>query len=78
MSHHSISKAARLVLGAASAYWAASGSTGRTQNGRSRRGCDEGNGGITLPDELCASVYAGNLGQTWHLAVAPAGGSTGG
>jgi hypothetical protein len=45
---------------------------------RSRRGCDEGNGGITLPDELCASVYAGNLGQTRHLAVAPAGGSTGG
>ena len=35
--------------------------------------CDAGNGGITLPDGYCASVFADNLGHARHLTVAPNG-----
>ena len=34
-----------------------------------RNGCDEDNGGITLPNGFCASVFADNLGHPRHLAV---------
>ena len=72
MSHHSISRASSVVLVAASACWALSSSS-RAQNERPRPECDPGNGGITLPDGFCASVYADDLGHTRHLAVAAGG-----
>ena len=37
------------------------------------RGCDPGNGGITLPPGFCASVVADDLGAARHLAVSPNG-----
>lgn len=36
-------------------------------------GCDEGNGGITLPAGFCATVFADKLGVPRHIAVAPNG-----
>ena len=38
-----------------------------------RNGCEQGNGGLTLPAGFCASVFADNLGRARHLAVAPSG-----
>jgi glucose/arabinose dehydrogenase len=35
--------------------------------------CDPENGGLKLPPGFCASVFADNLGQTRHIAVAPDG-----
>lgn len=40
---------------------------------RAPRECDEGNGGISLPDGFCASLFADNLGHARHLVVAPTG-----
>lgn len=37
------------------------------------RGCEQGNGGLTLPPGFCASVFADNLGRARHLTVAPNG-----
>lgn len=31
--------------------------------------CDPDNGGLTLPDEFCASVFVDNLGEARHLVV---------
>ena len=36
-------------------------------------GCDQDNGGLTLPPGFCASVFADNLGRARHLAIAPSG-----
>ena len=38
-----------------------------------RQGCEQGNGGLTLPAGFCASVFADNLGRARHLTVAPTG-----
>jgi glucose/arabinose dehydrogenase len=38
-----------------------------------QKGCDPGNGGLTLPEGFCASVFADNLGHPRHLVVAPNG-----
>ena len=38
-----------------------------------RSGCEEGNGGLTLPAGFCASVFADNLGRARQLTVAPSG-----
>jgi glucose/arabinose dehydrogenase len=38
-----------------------------------RNGCEQGNGGLTLPPGFCASVFADNLGRARHLTVAPNG-----
>src|SRR3981081_3487628 len=35
--------------------------------------CDPENGGLKLPPVFCASVFADNLGQARHIAVAPDG-----
>jgi glucose/arabinose dehydrogenase len=35
--------------------------------------CDPGNGGITLPEGFCASVFADKLGAARHMAVSPTG-----
>ncbi len=35
--------------------------------------CDPDNGGITLPDGFCASVFADDVGRARHLTVAPNG-----
>ena len=37
------------------------------------KGCDAGNGGITLPAGFCASVFADKLDHPRHLVVAPNG-----
>ena len=37
------------------------------------KGCDAGNGGITLPPGFCASVFADKLDHPRHLVVAPNG-----
>src|SRR6185312_6937938 len=37
------------------------------------KGCDAGNGGITLPNGFCASVFADTLDHPRHLVVAPNG-----
>jgi len=36
-------------------------------------GCARDNGGLTLPPDFCASVFADNLGHARHLVVAPNG-----
>ena len=36
-------------------------------------GCEPGNGGITLPQGFCASIFADKLGPARHLAVSPTG-----
>ena len=38
-----------------------------------RVGCDQNNGGLTLPEGFCASVFAENLGHARHLAIAANG-----
>ena len=38
-----------------------------------QKGCDPGNGGLTLPEGFCASVFADNIGHARHLVVAPNG-----
>ncbi|GAC1480006.1 MAG: sorbosone dehydrogenase family protein [Gemmatimonadaceae bacterium] len=35
--------------------------------------CDQDNGGITLPDGFCATVFADNAGAARHITVAPNG-----
>ena len=35
--------------------------------------CDVGNGGITLPEGFCATIYADTVGLPRHMAVAPNG-----
>jgi glucose/arabinose dehydrogenase len=35
--------------------------------------CDQGNGGLTLPQGFCASVVADNIGRTRHITVSPRG-----
>ncbi len=37
------------------------------------RPCDPDNGGITLPDGFCATVFADELGRARHIDVAPTG-----
>jgi glucose/arabinose dehydrogenase/mono/diheme cytochrome c family protein len=37
------------------------------------RDCAPGNGGLTLPDGFCATVFADSLGHARHMAVAPNG-----
>ena len=37
------------------------------------RSCDAGNGGITLPQGFCATIFADNIGHARHLVVAPNG-----
>jgi glucose/arabinose dehydrogenase len=44
-----------------------------TTGAKSRNGCDQDNGGLTLPAGFCASVFADNLGRARHLTVAPGG-----
>ena len=44
-----------------------------TTGAKDRNGCDQGNGGLTLPAGFCASVFADNLGRARHLTVAPSG-----
>jgi glucose/arabinose dehydrogenase len=38
-----------------------------------RLACDPDNGGILLPSDFCASVYADELGHARHIAIAPNG-----
>ncbi len=38
---------------------------------KDRKGCDQDNGGLTLPPGFCASVFADNIGRARHLTVAP-------
>jgi glucose/arabinose dehydrogenase len=38
-----------------------------------RPACDADDGGITLPSDFCASVFADQLGHARHIAVAPNG-----
>ena len=44
-----------------------------TTGANGRNGCDQDNGGLTLPPGFCASVFADNLGRARHLTVAPSG-----
>jgi glucose/arabinose dehydrogenase len=37
------------------------------------RDCAPDNGGLTLPDGFCATVFADSLGHARHMAVAPNG-----
>ncbi len=37
------------------------------------RDCAPDNGGLTLPDGFCATIFADSLGHARHLAVAPSG-----
>jgi glucose/arabinose dehydrogenase len=49
------------------------GTAAGTAVANQRNGCDEANGGLTLPPGFCASVFADNLGRARHLTVAPGG-----
>ena len=44
-----------------------------TSGANTRNGCDQGNGGLTLPAGFCGTVFADNLGRARHLTVAPSG-----
>ncbi len=44
-----------------------------TTGTKERNGCDQDNGGLSLPAGFCASVFADNLGRARHLTVAPSG-----
>jgi len=35
--------------------------------------CDPGNGGLSLPDGFCATIFADNLGSVRHMTVTPKG-----
>jgi glucose/arabinose dehydrogenase len=48
-------------------------STGQRPATSSRAGCEPGNGGLTLPQRFCASVFADNLGHARHIGVSPTG-----
>ncbi|HKV51840.1 MAG TPA: PQQ-dependent sugar dehydrogenase [Gemmatimonadaceae bacterium] len=51
----------------------ATDSTATTAKAATPKGCDADNGGLTLPNGFCASVFADHLGHPRHLAVAPNG-----
>ena len=64
-----------LVMSAA-ALSAGGPAAGRAQGkaaAQARKGCEQGDGGLTLPTGFCASVFADNLGRARHLTVAPNG-----
>ena len=42
-----------------------------TAGAKEPNGCDQDNGGLTLPAGFCAAVFADNLGRARHLTVAP-------
>ncbi|MBA3405713.1 MAG: PQQ-dependent sugar dehydrogenase, partial [Gemmatimonadaceae bacterium] len=46
---------------------------GDDSDAASRQVCAADNGGITLPDGFCASVFADGLGRARHMAVTPSG-----
>ena len=40
---------------------------------KERKNCDQGDGGLTLPQGFCASIFADNIGRVRHITVAPNG-----
>ena len=58
-----------LLLGLIGA--AAACGPGRAVPSRQEPRCDDGNGGITLPEGFCAAVFADEIGVARHLAVGP-------
>ena len=50
-----------------------SGTTSETANGAVASACSGDNGGITLPDGFCATLFADLSGGPRHIAVAPNG-----
>src|SRR5258707_10182713 len=69
---------ARLTVAAAAGFGAAllaatgCGAGGQTAP-KAAAACAGDNGGITLPPGFCATVFADNLGNVRHIAVAPNG-----
>ena len=63
----------RPLLAAAALLSACASPTVRTSGARDMVACAPDNGGITLPEGFCASVFADSLGPTRHIAVAPNG-----
>lgn len=47
--------------------------TGQTTGPARRPPCDPDNGGITLPEGFCATVFADGVGRPRHIVVAPNG-----
>ena len=65
-----------ILVTSAAALSAGGPATGRAQGkaaAQARKGCEQGDGGLTLPTGFCASVFADNLGRARHLTVAPNG-----
>jgi glucose/arabinose dehydrogenase len=78
MGQRSLLKIACLTILFASALVMAPGSLTKsnaqgTPVPQERKGCEQSNGGLTLPPGFCASVFADNLGRVRHIAVAPNG-----
>ena len=78
MRQHSLLRLVRLMILVTSALavslggWT-NGNAQETPAGKERKGCDQANGGLTLPPGFCASVFADSLGRARHLTVAPSG-----
>ena len=77
MSRRLAMKIACLIIPVTTAVTLLGGGTmGNAQGGagaEQRKGCDQNNGGLTLPPGFCASIFADNLGRARHLTVAPSG-----
>jgi glucose/arabinose dehydrogenase len=63
----------RMLFALSIATLTAAGALSLSAQRAARPACDPDNGGITLPDGLCAQVVADNLGAARHLAVAQNG-----
>ena len=62
-----------LVIALLLATGASSAAQERHTAPTSTEACADDNGGITLPPEFCATVFADNIGHARHLVVAPNG-----
>src|SRR5918996_2763570 len=62
-----------LIIGMLLGTGSSSAAQERNTDSARTEACADDNGGITLPDEFCATVFADNIGHARHLVVAPNG-----
>ncbi len=72
LGRHRLAAIAALGIALATVAWAAAPDGGRTTPTYSGA-CAGDNGGISLPPDFCATVFADNVGHARHLIVAPNG-----
>jgi glucose/arabinose dehydrogenase len=72
-STHSLTALASAMLAASLLGYTSFNRSGSPGSDRAVQSCDPENGGITLPDGFCATVFADDVGGARHLAVTPNG-----